>query len=157
QIGPYVTYRVSQNVYAGLSYNFNYIEFGHDPYLNRNIVTPYISFSQPTLTPYGPGSTQVYYQFEARQFSDEFATPEQRSALDRDGQVHTIGIVQRISLPELFRDAGSTNLKLEYRLIEQNTEGTDYDGLGNLVGATFYTALPFWNLKADAGVSYEWD
>jgi hypothetical protein len=48
-------------------------------------------------------------------------------------------------------------LKLEYRLIDQETQGADYDGLGNLVGATFYTPLPFWKLRADAGVSYEWD
>src|SRR5207248_11692544 len=107
QIGPYAYYRISQNVTAGLQYTFNYIYFGHDPYLNRNIVTPSVTISEPNLLSYGPAYTQIYYQFEARQFADQFVTTPQRNALDRDGQVHALGITQRLTLPERFFGAGN--------------------------------------------------
>ena len=160
QIGPYVSYRLSRNVTAGLQYAFNYIEFGHDPYLNRNIVTPSLTIIEPKMGAY----TQLYYQFEARQFQDQFAhldptttSLDARNTLDRDGQVHTFGLTQSFATPEIFKDAGASNLELTYRLSDQETRGSDYDALTNQVGLIFSTPLPFWKLKADAGVSYEVD
>jgi tetratricopeptide (TPR) repeat protein len=158
QIGPYVNYRLAENVYASMRYAFNYITLGHDSYLNRNIVTPQLTFIEPNF-----GYTSAYYQFEARQFADEFSHQfdhpnfDVKNRLDRDGQNHTLGLVQGINLPELFAGAGRANMEVNYRLIDQETHGSDYDGLFNQVGVTLYTPLPFWNLKADVGVSYEID
>ena len=160
QVGPYVSYRLSRNVTAGLQYAFNYIEFGHDPYLIRNIVTPSLTIIEPKMGAY----TQLYYQFEARQFQDQFAhldptttSLDARNTLDRDGQVHTFGLTQSFATPEIFKDAGASNLEVTYRLSDQETHGSDYDALTNQVGLIFSTPLPFWKLKADAGVSYEVD
>ena len=135
QIGPFISYKFSPNLYGRLSYAFNYIELGHDPYLNRNIVTPSLTYVEPKL-----GYTQAYYQFEARQFSDTFTHQDDpnsfdnRDALDRDGQDHTFGLVQGINLPEIFPGAGTANMPIDYRLIDQETHGSDYDGLFNQVG-----------------------
>jgi superkiller protein 3 len=160
QIGPYVSYRLSQNVIAGLQYAFNYIEFGHDPYLNRNIVTPSLTIVEPKIGAY----TQIYYQFEARQFAQSFdhleptaADLDAKDTLDRDGQVHTFGLTQSINTPEIFKDAGPSNVELTYRLSDYETRGSDYDALTNSIGIIFSTPLPFWKLKADAGVNYEAD
>jgi hypothetical protein len=158
QIGPYVNYHITPNLYASARYAFNYIELGHDPYLNRNIVTPQLTYVEPKF-----GYSSIYYQFQQRQFNDKFThlsdpfSTDNRNALDRDGQNHTLGLVQGITLPELFAGVGNANLEIDYRLIDQETHGSDYDGLFNQVGATLYTPLPFFGLKADMGVSYEAD
>jgi tetratricopeptide (TPR) repeat protein len=152
QAGPYINYRITDNLSAGAYYAFNYIEFGHDPYLNRNIVSPYLAYTEPNF-----GYTQLSYIFEARQFSEEFDTAALRHALDRDGQFHTVSVVQGITTPELFSGVGKSELELIYRFKNQNTVGSDYDYYGNEIAANFSTPLPFWQLHADAGVSYEMD
>jgi len=147
QAGPYVNYKVSDNLYASFRYGFNYIDLGHDPYLKRNVVTPQLTYLEKDF-----GYTSAYYQFQARQF-DGPSAPEQ----DRDGQVHTLGIVQGINLPALFRDAGAANLEFSYRLDRQETKGSDFDGWFNTVGVVLYTPLPFWKLRADMGASLSYE
>jgi tetratricopeptide (TPR) repeat protein len=146
QAGPFINYKVKDNVFASLRYGFNFIRVGKEDFLTRNIITPQLTFIEPKF-----GYTSAYYQFQTRQFSDE-STSE---ALDRDGTNHVLGVVQGISLPELFRDAGPANLELTYRFEHQETDGSDFDGNFHTVGATLYTPLPIWKLRADIGATLD--
>ena len=129
-------------------YGFNYIELGHEDFLTRHIVTPQLTLIEPNF-----GYTSAYYQFQARDFKGDPATPE----LDRDGPLHALGVVQGIQLPEFFRDAGRANLELTYRFELQDTDGDDFEGNFHSFGVTLYTPLPLWKLKGDVGVSYDID
>lgn len=148
QAGPFFNWRFAQNWFFSGRYGFNYVELGHEPYLTRHIVTPQLSWIQPNF-----GYTSGYYQFEARQFDEDVPTDE----LDRDGQIHALGIVQGINLPPFFRDAGPANMELSYRFEDQVADGSDFDGLFHTLGVVVYVPLPVWKLRADAGISYSYD
>jgi hypothetical protein len=68
-----------------------------------------------------------------------------------------VGIVQGINLPSIFKDAGQANLELSYRFEHQSADGDDFDGDFHTFGATLYTPLPFFKLRADLGVSLDID
>ncbi|HMB96469.1 MAG TPA: hypothetical protein VKK61_10560, partial [Tepidisphaeraceae bacterium] len=145
QIGPFINYHISPNLYFSARYAFNDISLGYDPFLTRHIVTPQLTYIEPKF-----GYTSGYYQFQARQFDENVGTD---AALNRDSKNNAIGVVQGINLPQLFSDTGPTNLELSYRFENQQATGTDFDGNFNTLGATFYTPLPFWKLRADIGTS----
>lgn len=148
QGGPFITHRLGKTWYVSGRYAFNYVESGHDPYMSRNIFTPQVTWVQPKF-----GYTSAFYQLQLRQFN---GSPS-RAELDRDGQIHTLGVVQGISLGEIFRDAGPANIELSYRYEDQQTKGSDFDGSFHNLGAAFYTPLPFWELRADVGVQVSFD
>lgn len=143
QAGPYVNYRVTDNLFASLRYGFNYLEYGHDPYLTRNLLTPQLTYIEKDF-----GYTSAYYQFQTRQFDDPGAIPQ----FDRDGQNHIFGLVQGIRLPEIFDGAGNSNIDLSYRFEHQETKGSDFDGNFHTVGATYYLPMPN-QFRADFGVN----
>ena len=148
QAGPYINYRLRENVYVSARYGFNYIDLGYEDFLSRHIVTPQLTIIEPNF-----GYTSAYYQFQERDFKGTPATPE----LDRDGPLHALGVVQGIQLPEFFRDAGRANLELSYRFEYQDTDGNDFEGSFHSFGITLFTPLPFWKLKYDIGVSFDVD
>jgi tetratricopeptide (TPR) repeat protein len=148
QGGPYVNYRISQNVYASARYGYNLIRVGQEDFLGRHLVTPQLTFIQPKF-----GYTSAFYQFQDRDFDDSEGDPD----FDRDGQNHGVGIVQGINLPSIFKDAGQANLELSYRFEHQSADGDDFDGDFHTFGATLYTPLPFFKLRADLGVSLDID
>jgi tetratricopeptide (TPR) repeat protein len=148
QIGPFLNYHVSKNLYASIRYGFNYINLGYSPFLTRNLVTPQLTYIEPKF-----GYTSAYYQFQTRNFNDKFPTPHTRFRLDRDSHNNAIGVVQGINLPELFADTSPANLEVSYRFENQQASGSDYDGNFHTVGATLYTPLPFWKLRADLGTA----
>ena len=147
QAGPFVNWHFSENWFLSARYGFNYVDLGHDPYLTRHVVTPQLTYIEKNF-----GYTSAYYQFEARQF-DEDSPP----ALDRDGQIHALGILQGINLPAIFRDAGPANLEVSYRFEDQVADGSDFDGLFHTIGATLYVPLPVWKLRADIAGSISYD
>jgi Tfp pilus assembly protein PilF len=148
QAGPFVNWHFSENWFLSARYGFNYVELGHDPYLTRHVITPQLTYLEKNF-----GYTSAYYQFETRQFDEDVTTPE----LDRDGQIHAIGLVQGINLPAFFRDAGPANLELSYRFEDQIADGSDFDGLFHTLGVTMYVPLPVWKLRADVGLSGSYD
>jgi tetratricopeptide (TPR) repeat protein len=148
QAGPFVNYKLRENLYASARYSFNYVELGHDPFLKRNVITPQLTLVEPKF-----GYTSLYYQFQTRQF-DEVPIS---AAEDRDGPVHSVGLVQGFTLPEIFRGAGESTLELSYRFERQETDGSDYQGNFHSLGATFYAPLPVWKLRADAGVTFDFE
>jgi tetratricopeptide (TPR) repeat protein len=160
QGGPFLNYRLRDNLYASVRYGFNYLEFGHEPYMNRHIATPQLTWVQPKF-----GYTSGFYQYQHREFSEPVPVFVREGSLtgplvdvfDRDGDVHTVGVVQGITLPELFEGAGPSNLEVSYRYERQLAEGSDFDAHFNNVGVTFYTPLPLWKMRADVGASVGFD
>jgi tetratricopeptide (TPR) repeat protein len=148
QGGPFINYRMRENLYLSGRYGFNYIELGSEDFLARHIVTPQVTVIEPNF-----GYTSGYYQFQARDFKGDPATPE----LDRDGPVHALGLVQGVQLPEFFEGAGRANLELNYRFEYQDTDGSDFEGTFHSFGATLYSPLPLWKLRGDVGVSFDID
>lgn len=148
QGGPYVNYKLRDNLYLSARYGYNYIEQGNDEFLSRNVITPQLTWLQPKF-----GYTTVYYQFQSQDFAGQPLTPE----LDRDATVNALGIVQGFNLPEIFEGAGQPVVELSYRYENQNTDGSDFDANSNSFAVTFYTPLPFWKLRLDLGASYELD
>jgi tetratricopeptide (TPR) repeat protein len=148
QAGPFFNWHFSENWFLSGRYGFNYVQLGHDPYLTRHLVTPQLTYIEKNF-----GYTSGYYQFESRQFDEDPATPE----LDRDANIHSLGIVQGINLPPFFRDASAANLELSYRFEDQMADGSDFDGLFHTIGATIYVPLPVWKLRADLGASFSYD
>lgn len=145
QAGPYMNYRLSDRLFASARYGFNYIEYGHEKYLTRHVVTPQLTLVYPNR-----GYTSLYYQFQDKEFYQTPAIPE----FDRDGENHVIGVVQGITLPAWLGQEGQTsNLELSYRYDMQRTAGTDYEGDFHILGVTYYTPLPLWDLRGDIGVT----
>src|SRR4029079_10463009 len=56
QAGPFVNYKVRENLYASARDNFNYIVLGHDPFLKRSVLTPQLTLVEPKF-----GYTSTYY------------------------------------------------------------------------------------------------
>jgi Tfp pilus assembly protein PilF len=148
QAGPFANYKLANNLYVSGRYGFNYVQFGYQPFLIRNIVTPQVTYLEPKF-----GYTSVFYQFQDRQFKQ----PSLTDALDRSGTDQAVGIVQGLNLPTLFPGAGAANLELNYRFEDQQARGSDFAGNFNAVGATLYTPLPFLKLRADAGVTLDYE
>ena len=148
QAGPFANYKLTDKLYLSGRYGFNYVQFGYQPFLVRNVVTPQLTYLEPKL-----GYTSVFYQFQDRQFKQASLTPE----LDRSGTDNAIGIVQGINLPQLFAGQGAANLELNYRFEDQEARGSDFAGQFNAVGATLYTPLPIFKLRADAGVTLDYE
>lgn len=147
QAGPYIDYRINDNLFASARYGFNFIRFGHEDYLTRHIVTPQVTYVWAKR-----GYTSLYYQFQHRDFQDAASVP----GIERDGTNNIFGIVQGITLPELFKGEGATNLELSYRYDIQSTEGTEYDGDFHAVGLVYYVPLP-WQLRADVGATLRFE
>lgn len=143
QAGPYMNYKLADNLYASARYGFNYIEFGHESYLTRNLLTPQLTWVQPNK-----GYTSAYYQLQNNAFKDQENTP-----FDRDGNNHVFGIVQGFTLPALFQEGEKSNLEFNYRFTYQDTQGEEYYGYLNTLGVVYYTPLPFWKLRADVGAT----
>jgi Tfp pilus assembly protein PilF len=145
QVGAFANWRIAPNVVLGLRYDFNDVDLGYEPYLKRNFVTPEITVFENNF-----GYTGAFYQFDARQYQSVAG----EGALNRDGQVAGVGIVQSINLPEFFRGAGRAELQLLGRFRNQQTKGQDYDGDFYDLGATLFLPLP-GKLKADVGINFD--
>jgi tetratricopeptide (TPR) repeat protein len=148
QAGPYINYRFRDNLYLSARYGYNYIEQGHEEFLQRHIITPQVTLLEPNF-----GYTSVYGQYQDRRFAGEDVTPE----ADRDGPLYSVGIVQGVKLPEFFEGAGPGNVEVSYRFEHQDTDGSDFEGNFHSVGATLFVPLPVWKLRADFGVSFDYD
>lgn len=144
QAGPYLNFKLAPNLFASVRYDFNYLTLGYHSFLKRNLVTPQLTLQEPKF-----GFTSVFYQFEDRQFLQ----PEVTQPLKRDGDLNVVGVLQGITLPELFKGSGAAELDLSYRFSNQQTRGSDFSGNFNTAGATLVTPLPFWKLKGDIGVN----
>ena len=144
QGGPYLNYRVNDRLFASARYGYNYIEFGHEKYMTRHVVTPQVTLVHPNR-----GYTSMFYQLQAKKFYQEVSDP-----FDRDGENHVFGIVQGITLPAWLGKEGQTsNLELSYRYDMQRTDGANYEGDFHILGVTYYTPLPILDLRADVGVT----
>jgi hypothetical protein len=148
QAGPFANYKLTSNLYLSARYGFNYVQFGYAPFLVRNVVTPQLTYLEPKF-----GYSSIFYQFQDRQFKQ----PSLTDALDRSGTDNAIGVVQGLNLPSLFSGVGAANLELNYRFEDQEARGSDFAGQFNAVGATLYTPLPVLKLRADAGVTLDYE
>ncbi len=151
QAGPYMNYRLADNLYASARYGFNYIEFGHEKYLTRHLITPQLTLVYPQK-----GYTSIYYQYQHNDFADSFSDPVLRE-LDRDGNNHVLGIVQGITLPSLFDQNEKSNIDISYRFTYQDTQGEEYYGYLHTFGIVYYTPLPFWKLRLDMGATLTYE
>jgi hypothetical protein len=145
QVGAFFNYQLTTNLLAGVRYDFNYVDLGHEPYLTRNFVTPEVTYFENNF-----GYTGAFYQYDAQQYTDIAGT----GRLDRDGKIGGVGLLQSINLPEFFSGAGRAELQLIGRFRHQNTKGQDYDGDLYDTGAMLYLPLPM-KLKADIGVNFD--
>lgn len=143
QGGPFANYRVGENLWLSGRYSFNYIEFGHEKYLTRHLVTPQVTWVEKNRN-----YISAYYQYQNNDFTEQEGTP-----FDRDGNNHVIGIVRGINLPSPLVQGKDSNLELSYRFTYQDTQGDEYEGLFHTVGAVYYTPLPLWNLRLDVGAT----
>ena len=148
QGGPFMQYRITDRLTLSGRYAFNYIEFGHESFLARHLITPMVTLVQPDF-----GYTALFYQYQHRDFKTEPIRPE----FNRDGHNHVLGVVQGINLPELFEGAGASNLELFYRYDRQITDGNDFDAHLHTLGTVLYVPLPIPRTRADAGVSVSFD
>lgn len=145
QVGAFGNFRIRENLFAGIRYDFNYVELGHDSFLNRNMLTPSVTLLEPRL-----GYTTAYYQFEARQFK----TVPPTTPLDRDGHNHVFGVIQGFDLYRMAR-AGLDAPRLEVGLRYENddTRGSDFDG--NFFGASGAFITPICrNWTGDVGLEF---
>lgn len=143
QVGAFGNFRICDNFFAGIRYDFNYLQVGHDSFLNRNMVTPSVTLLEPRF-----GYTTAYYQFEARQFL--LAPPS--AALDRDGQKHVLGVIQGFDLHSMAR-AGLDAPRLEAGLRYENddTSGSDFDG-NFITGSVAFISPICRNWTGDVGL-----
>jgi Tfp pilus assembly protein PilF len=151
QGGPFINYKVNDQLWISARYGFNYALLGRDPFLTRHLFTPQVTYLEKVFV-----YTSGYYQFIYQDFHDDPTGTSQ--PLDRDGYINALGLVQGINLPPLFAGADPANLELTYRYENQQTDGSDFDGNFNTIGATLYAPLPWWKLRADVGgaLSYDW-
>jgi tetratricopeptide (TPR) repeat protein len=150
QAGPFVNYKVNDNLWFSARYGFNYALLGLDPFLTRHLFTPQLTYLEKNF-----GYTSGYYQLILQDFNDDPTGVSE--PLDRDGYINALGVVQGINLPPLFAGADPANLELTYRYENQQTDGSDFDGNFNTLGATLYAPLPWWKMRADIGGSLSGD
>jgi tetratricopeptide (TPR) repeat protein len=132
-VGAFGNFRITRDLFAGVRYDFNYMEVGHDTFLNRNTVTPNVTYIEPRL-----GYTTGYYQFEARQFHEVPPT----AALDRDSHNNVLGIVQGIDLPKLARNGmEAPRVEVGFRYENQSASGSDFDGNFFTLSGEYFTPL----------------
>jgi len=142
-VGAFGNFRINPKLFAGLRYDFNYLELGHDPFLKRNTVTPNLTFIEPKI-----GYTTAYYQFEARQFDPVPPT----KVLDRDSHNNVLGIVQGIDFPTFARNGlQAPRVEVGFRYENQDATGSDFDGNFFTLGGAYYMPIcKKWT--ADAGL-----
>lgn len=145
QAGPFASYRFSRYQYGSVRYGINYFEFGSDPYMLRQFLMPQYTIIEPER-----GFWSFYYQPQHRELYD---SPSNRLR-DRDGWIHTVGVIKGIDLPALFQDADPADLELSYRYELHDTDGADYKGDIHTVRAVVYVPLPVWDLRGDVGASF---
>ncbi len=142
-VGLFTTYRLSQNVFAGGRYDFNYQELGYSAALTRNALTPQLTVIEPSV-----GYTTGYLQLDDREYHQAPPTPE----LNESGVAFILGLAQGINFTSFSHDPGeSPRLELTLQYEHDATRGSDFDGDFVTTSATmFFPICRHW--IADAGL-----
>ena len=122
-----------------LRYDWDHTLVGNESYLSRHRVTPQIDIREAEWT-----STTLFYQFEANGYYDVTASSIlKRGAnrrLNRDGDTHIFGVMQRFTLGELFERPLTADLS--YRFENVATDGAEFDYNGHVFALGLGIPLP---------------
>lgn len=129
-----------------LRYDWDHTLVGNQSFLSRHRITPQIDIREADWT-----STTVFYQFAANNYYNQ---PRDRR-LNRDGDTHSVGVMQRFTLAELFgRDLTAD---VSYRLENVATDGREFDSHNHIFAVGLGVPLPedfTFDFVGEFGIDY---
>ncbi len=120
-----------------IRYDWDHTLIGNQSYLSRHRITPQIDIQEADWT-----STTIFYQFEA----DNYLNQPAGRRLDRDGTTHTVGVIQRFELAEMY-DRPLT-LDISYRFEDVDARGGEFTYDSHIFALGLGVPLP-WDLTFD--------
>jgi len=166
------------DIFLGVQYDYSYTKLGQDPYISSNRISPVISkiWRDDSGTEPGLGDerarTDIFYSYDDRDYFDPIFDPR----LDRDGNYHSVGLVQSFNLvradriwKDYYAAGGGDNLPRDYRDAErwariwlgytyrnERTQGDEFDLFGNTVRGGLELPLPY-RFAFDFTAEFTWD
>jgi tetratricopeptide (TPR) repeat protein len=114
-----------------LRYDWDHTLVGNQSFLSRHRLTPQIDIRETDWT-----STTLFYQFAANNYFNQDRNPR----LNRDGDTHSFGLMQRFTLAEMFdRDLTAD---LSYRFENVTTDGREFDSNNHVFALGIGVPLP---------------
>lgn len=128
-----------------LRYDWDYTFVGNESFLARHRLTPQIDIREAEWT-----TTTFFYQFDARNYHGQSPDPW----LDRDGDTHAVGVVQRFELAQLYERP--VTLDLGYRFENVDADGGEFASRNDVFTVGVGVPLP-WELTFDFLNEFELD
>jgi tetratricopeptide (TPR) repeat protein len=152
----FLNYFPSDVMTFGFQYEYEYSLVDNDAFLSRSRLTPsvrYVHGFHEDGTP--TTASTAFYAYEDRNYHDDVFDARG----DRDGDYHTVGVVQSFNFNQPRLDDGDGRWlagSISYRWKNESTQGDDFDMTGHSVSAGVSVPLPDeWLL--DFSGSWGWE
>jgi TolA-binding protein len=150
-----LNYRVTNDLTAGIQYDFDYNFVGNDDFLARHRVTPLLRLTERYDADGTPRTwSTLEYSYEDR----DYQVPTIRQ-LDRDGNYHTVTVSQGFNMCQPWKarnDSRWVRSSIGYRLHSASTVGDEFDQTSHGLLATLTVPLP-WELNFDFTGQWTWE
>lgn len=120
-----------------IRYDWDHTLVGNESFLSRHRITPQIDIRETDWT-----STTVFYQFDARNYLNQ---PGSR-LLDRDGTIHSVGVIQRFELGQMYERP--LTMDLGYRFEDVDARGREFTYDSHIFTLGVGVPLP-WDMTFD--------
>jgi len=139
----FLNYFASEQTTFGLQYEYDFSLVNNEAFMSRNRVTPSVRYVEAF---HEDGTSQtattLFYAYEDRNYHEELFLRDD----DRDGDYHTIGLVQSFNLcqPRVEQsDERWLSAALGYRYLNESTQGNDFDMSGQVLSARLSVPLAY--------------
>ncbi|MCH8966946.1 MAG: hypothetical protein IID43_04655 [Planctomycetes bacterium] len=128
-----------------MRYDWDVTLVANDSFLNRHRITPQIDIQEAPWA-----SMTLFYQFDWRDYHHQ----PLNQRLDRDGDIHAFGVIQRFELVEMY-DRPLT-LSFSYRFENVDADGNEFASDNHIFALGVGVPLP-WDLTFDFLTEFEVD
>lgn len=140
--GIYANQLLTENLFAGVRYEFHANALGNNHFANEHRLVPSINLLEGDL-----GHTTWFYEFD----SIDYGAPVLIRDLDPSGDIHAFGVTQA-----LYTFDGLGRVFMGYRYENANTKGADFERQTNQANARVEVPLTE-KIIGDLGIRYFWD
>lgn len=127
---------------AGLQLTYDFISVGNAPFIQRGIVSPYLTLATPG------NLTTFQYQFQWKDFYGDDRVVRREV---RDANNYMVGLAH-----VLLFDGGRHFARLGYQYDAEFAEGDNWSYRGHRLVAGFLYSLPWWELRLRYDFDFHW-